>query len=496
MEVSEKVVTKWSWLIGIAKKYWIDSEPTGLSDEQFNIYEAEAARDGLFVRDYVMSLYLKGTRTRNHYIEKISKFKVPSNMTMLDAIKRSSEELGISPWCTLKYDGSSLAIYLDPSTGKPKRVVTVGNLNINDYGVDQSWKLINLLPKRFPKGIVAIQAEALLDISHCGIIGPDRARQKANGLINSKNCDYEVATLLTLRAYRYYTEDSIYGKEIKAKSYRDVLNSFETVRSKVDGHVLFAPAQVWSIEELDRVPEFTETDHTVTRDGTFLNDGWVLYNDQGVCIRALKYSGAGNSTEAIKTKVKGILWNDQSSKGKDSWSANVIIDPVVIRGCTVTKPSAGSISKLIKNKITPGATVGIILANSTIPMVSEVYEGGQDTLQFPVCGCGYTLGPQDTYGSLLKCGNPYCTVRLNRMKNYLEECKGDIDLNKLLVIDRWKWENTNVDLSQIKALLECNKPEEYHDYLLGFLKTDLQKRNLELVWRASWKALLDYYEGL
>ena len=40
------------------------------------------------------------------------------------------------------------------------------------------------------------------------------------------------------------------------------------------------------------------------------------------------------------------------SKGKDSWSANVIVEPIVVKGSTIRKPSAGSVSKLVKNNIT------------------------------------------------------------------------------------------------------------------------------------------------
>lgn len=489
MEIQDQVLEKWKGLIDIAVKYWINSESTGISDADYDALEARAIQeDGFFVRDYVFQTYLKGTKTKNSYIEKIKKFKVSG--TMYNAFIESEKELGIKLYYTLKYDGSSIAIYLDPSTGIPKRVVTVGNLNLDNYGVDQTWKLIHFLPKHFPKGIVAIQCEALVDTNRLSESDPQRARQKANGLINSKYCDSEVNNLLTLRAYRYYTDDSPEGLLIRNSDYKKVLNLFGTVRSTLDGHIMFSAAQVWELSELK--PEFCESDQTVTKDGRFLNDGWVLYNKNGICQRALKYAGAGSGTEAIKTIVRGIQWNDQTAKGKDSWSANILVDPVNIKGCTVRKPSAGSISKLIKGNITPGAEVGIILANSTIPMVGEVFSSGNGDYSWPVCKCGYKLGPTDIYGSLLKCGNPICSERRNRMVEYLKTLSKleEIDLNKLLVIDRFRWENTNISIPNLLFLVKSQNKTGYYEYLKGFLKTALQYRNLDLVWESSYYAIL------
>lgn len=487
---------KWSYLIEIAKKYWVDSEPTGISDAEFDRLEKEAARDGVFVRDYVINKYLKGTRTKNYYIDKIKKFKV-EGCTMLEAMEKSATELGIpedEAFYDLKYDGSSIAIYIDPSNGKPLRMVTVGNLNTEDCGIDQTWKLMKLLPKQFPLGIKAIQCEALVDINRM-TEGKERARQKANGLINSKYCDAEVSSLLTLRAYRYYLdENSYYGQSLGKKTYKEVLYSLPVIQSPIDGHVTFAPAEVWSLADLkSKGGDFTEHDVVVTGTGKFPVDGWVLYNKNGQCQRALKFAGAGSGTEAIKTKVLGIQWNDQSSKGKDSWSANVNIEPVTIKGCTVKKPSAGSVSKLVKNNITPGAEVGIILANSTIPMVGEVFSPGNGNFMWPTCNCGYTLGPKDIFGSLIKCGNPKCTERIARMKASITD-PDNIDLDRFLVIDRFKWENSNVNMVDVKSYVQRDDKVGYYDYMKSFLKSDLQRRNWDLVWEASWTVLKEVWK--
>ena len=146
---------------------------------------------------------------------------------------------------------------------------------------------------------------------------------------------------------------------------------------------------------------------------------------------------------------------------------------------------------MLKNNITPGATVGIILANSTIPMVGNVFTPGNGNYMWPTCECGYKLGKNDIYGSLLKCGNPSCSVRLDRMRKVISSIKSlsELDLNKLLVIDRFRWENTKIDINMLISFVQKDDKNSYYNYLVSFLKTDLQIKNLMLVWEASFIVL-------
>lgn len=496
--VTDTIIEKWKNLINACKAYYIDSLPTGMTDSEYDFLENQALHeDGFSVRDYVFQEYLKGTKTKNSYIEKIKKTKVTGSM--LDYLIKYVENLELGTddvYVNLKHDGSSLAIYLDPSTGIPLRIVTVGNLNIDDYGVDQTWKLINFLPRRFPIGITAIQAEALINIQDLGEENADRARQKANGLINSKYCEDEVNQLLTIRAYRYYL-DPQYGAYLDGSDYREVLRSFGTVQDSVTGHIKFAPATIWTISELQNTtPGFMDTQKTDSGCGVFLNDGWVVYSKFGVCLGALKYSGAGSGTEGTTT-VRGIQWNSQVAKGKDSFSVNVLVDPINVLGCTVKKPSGGSVGKMVRNNITPGAKVSIIMANSTIPMVGEVHKPGNGDFNWPVCGCGYQTSKKDIYGSLLKCGNQECTERENRMRKYISGLSQieDINLDRFLVIDRFKWDG-QIQLNELLKTVEKNMPSDFYDLLLKPLTTDLQKRNLELVWKSAFKILRETYETI
>ena len=73
----------------------------------------------------------------------------------------------------------------------------------------------------------------------------------------------------------------------------------------------------------------------------------------------------------------------------------------------------------------------------------------------------------------------------------LADVNSDLDLNTLLVIDRFRWENTTLDKSVLLGYVKAGDEVGYKDYLMSFLKTDLQKRNMELVWKASYIVLHD-----
>ena len=513
MEENNIILEKWKDLIYAAKAYWIDSIPTGMDDSTFDSLERRALEeDGFSVRDYIFQTYLKGTRTENKYIEKIEKRKV-EGMSMLDAIKLREQELGKKLYITGKFDGSSIAVYINPETGIPFREVTVGNQNLptdtgsktsTGWGVDQTWKLHKFIP-RFPLGIVAVQCEALLDLNNLPEkTDPERARQQANAYINSVYLQDEIDKYLTLRVYRYYTDDTPNGVAIRNFDYKEILKSFQTVRN--EWGIKFAPADVFTVEDLEENPELFSNTQQTTSTGKFLFDGTVLYDYSGQTIGALKFAGAGSESDGvIKTTVKSIKWTDQTPKGKDSWAANVVIDPVVVRGSTITKPSAGSVKKLVKNKISPGATVTIIMAQEVIPQIKDCISPGDGDYMFPKCSCGYQMSESDIYGSRLKCGNTRCSSRESRMSGYLKslEYLSQLDLNKFLVIDGFKWEDTDIDLERILKLVEdsVNWKEDidpdfyiqYRNYLMSYMNTDARKRNLDLVVLSSWITLREEY---
>lgn len=515
--IPENLLSKHSIGIQAALNYYVYNQPTGIDDSYYDKLEREARQDGIELRDYATQ-FIQGKRTMNaDYITKVEKSQVSGNME--EALKEyQKEHPEISYWIP-KYDGSSLAAYYDSRTGKCVRVVTIGGSNLGSEGIDQTEKLGKYFPDLPGTGIIALQCECLVSLEH-GL--GEKSRQKANGLVcssytpleksefkggqgteheyqkylenfanNFKIVKKEIDDMINIRCFRYYldlsTQEGVYTKNL---GYKQVLSSLPVVYNAA-GDIKFCGGYVFEIND---ITDFVNHDIWNTSTGTFLVDGVVGYSRDGVCIRALKYQSAGRGET---TEVLGIKWNDQSSKGKDSWSANALIKPINIRGTIIQKPTVGSIKKMYSSGLSKGAKVHIILANSTIPQVSKVISPGDGNFEWPTCGCGYRIGPSDIYGTLVKCGNPECTEREKRMSKYLSKCIkfSDINLNKLLVLDRFDWlKKTDypVVLQGLYNILKNNGYTEFLDYLKSFLKTPLQIRNLELVSKPAYKTLKKY----
>ena len=514
--VSDELLEKHKTGISAALNYYVYGLPTGLSDEYYDKLERLAMEDGLSLRDYACQ-FIQGQRSQNaDYITKVEKLQVTGNM--LEAmVSYQKEHPEIDHWLP-KMDGNSLGIYFDPSTGKCQRVVTIGGSNLGSTGIDQSEKLVKYIPDLPGTGIIALQAECLVPLEK-GY--GEASRQKANGLINSSyrplertefkggtgsDKEYskyldsfyenflkvkeEIDDLLTIRVFRYYIDPTHpNAQEIIKAGHKCVLDSLPVVRNS-KGDIKFCGAYSFS---LDDAGDFVNHDIWKTDTGTFLVDGVVGYTGEGICVRALKYKDSGRGEAST---VLGILWNDQTKKGKDSFSGNALITPVKVRGVEIKKPTIGSVKKMVESGLSVGAKVTVILANSTIPAISKVLQPGGGDYSWPVCGCGHQLGPGDIFGSLLKCGNPMCTERESRMRKYLQGCGGRIDLNSFLVIDRFDW-GKKADLGKLlPELITITREDQglprFKECLGYYLTTDLQRRNLELVSYPAYKTLQEY----
>lgn len=491
-------------LITAARNYYVLNIPTGMLDRDYDLLEAQARSEGFEVRDFVYK-EVQGTRVQNaDYLTKVKKSQVQGSMKT--AIEEFSNEFfnknGYYPYWIPKYDGSSLIGYYN-SNGECFRVVTVGGTNLTSEGIDQTVKFKKYFPLLKNSGVKALQCECLVKLEH-GF--SEKSRQKANGLVNSKFLESEISLYCNLRCFRYFLEN---GYQY------DYLNFISNlpIATNMAGDIKFSGGLVVTTEQLLNFNGI-ESDIWKTPTGTFLVDGIVAYTREGECIQALKYQDAGRGET---TTVKEIQWNDKSKTGKDSWSANAIIEPIEVRGSTITKPSIGSVSKMISTKLSPGARVTVILANSTIPQVKDVMSEGNGNYNWPTCVCGYRMSEADVFGSLLKCGNPRCINRYNNMLNYLRSIDSwdKIDLNKLLVIDRLDWLKMPTYKDILIKLKDAFDRKDYNDYVetlkikklkkevlidkkdpsKGTTKiyedalSDLQLKNLSLVVEPSWEAL-------
>jgi hypothetical protein len=106
------------------------------------------------------------------------------------------------------------------------------------------------------------------------------------------------------------------------------------------------------------------------------------------------------------------------------------------------------------------------------------------------------MSDKDIYGALLKCSTPECSGRLARMTEYLNTCQSmaDVDLNTLLVIDRFDWNKKVKDMPQflqtiVDAVVNGQDKNDLKAVLETYITTDLQKKNLNLVVGPAWTAL-------
>jgi hypothetical protein len=482
MERSE-LLEKYKFGLQCARNYWVLSKPTGISDEEFDKIEEQARLEGLELRDEVFR-ELAGTRYKNaDYITQVSKIKAKTNL--YDAIKNYSiESNDIKILWTPKYDGSSIVSYFNDK-GLCYRVVTAGGNNRSGEGIDQTWKLRKYFPKLDPDlKIKAIQCECLVDLNSYS----DRARQKANGLVNSKDMEDEVDRLLCIRGFRYFTDNP-------KPTYYNNLNSGLIPSVKNDYGIKFSMGQAFTTEELLSInSDIINGDELPTNTGKFNFDGFVAYDEYGNLITAIK-SHDGGKQEA--SSIESMIWNNQLSKGKDGWSLNVKLNPPVeVKGSLIRKPSSGGVPRALRDGISIGALVTVCLSGSTIPYI-EVLKPGNGDMQYPNCSCGYQMSSKDIFGSNIKCGNPNCSERYNRMVDYLSSISSidEIDYNRLFIIDRFDFNKKIVNKlvfneSIMNIIINDLGVDKLEELITSNCKlSGLQLKNLKLVILPSYNSL-------
>jgi hypothetical protein len=490
MAIDKELLKKHKEVLDAARKYWVENVPTGLTDEEYDKLEKEAQKDGIEPRNVVTE---GQKRTKNaDYLTKVPKIRVKLGDSMKSTIQKIHDENQGKVYWNLKYDGSSTAWYFE--NGECVRVVTAGGDNLTGMGVDQTAKLSKYAPKVDPR-IKCLHCEVLVSLDHEGV---SRNRQKANGLINSTKEQLldEIDELLNIRVFRYFSD-------YKIDNPIEFLRSIEMTKNS-SGDIKFAPCQIFSTEELlsldDKVLEGVET---ITNTGTFQFDGFVAYSSEtGEVITAVKsdHGGVDELSEVVE-----MLWNNQVGKGKDGWSLNVKLDPPAeVKGSTIRKPSSGGVPTAIKKNITVGARVKVGLAGGTIPKVTEVVQGGNGDMCYPTCKCGYQMSEKNIFGSNLKCGNPDCEERYERMMKYLSTVSDpdNIDFNRFLVIDRFDFNkkldpSDQLDLVNNLFLIVSSDelgPDHFKQMLESYIHpTGLQKKMLDLVSIPAYRAIKDTY---
>lgn len=303
-------------------------------------------------------------------------------------------------YCNLKYDGCAIiGIYED---GKLKQVRSTPD---EDFGIIRTRSFWNIFPHTITdKSIVALQGEALVDFTAYG----EKARNKANGLVNSIYKSEEVENEIFVRIFRvYYNDENSYNFE---RSNRTLLSLpkvrvMRTRNGELHNDLVFSAALPFSSCQCP-------TSSLVnSEEGNFQCDGVVVYSPEG--IKGYKFY----FTESAVATVEKVEWNLQSN---GSYVPKIIISPITLNDKNIGQVSSGGVPNLIGNKMGKGAKVRVILANMTIPKIIEVVEPSEE-YQFPTCECGHEFSESDTYGASLKCPEEDCSMKLRMWNPYLIE---------------------------------------------------------------------------
>lgn len=269
---------------------------------------------------------------------------------------------------TYKYDGSSIKAYYDKE-GRLRKILGTPD---EEYGFDRTRSFHRMFPQRVPKGISAIQAEVLVDAKEFG----ELARNKANGLTNSKNMKDEVERLAFLRAYGLSFHDGNWTIERLINN----LNLIPEVKITVDDKL----RSVFKVAENLPIDAIPDTAVVTSPSGDNIQvDGIVVYDEDGPHGYKFYY------TESAIVTITDIQWRYQPNNG--TYAPVAEYEPIVLNGKNNYEASCNGVPNMVSMGIGIGAKVKVIMANMTIPKIIEVLEPSVD-FKFPKCDCGYQVG--------------------------------------------------------------------------------------------------------
>jgi len=338
----------------------------------------------------------------NNFQANIEDFMASQEMVSPDSVvinTRTGHQV-IKYYLTPKYDGCGIKLIYDQGV-----LTHVKSTPDEKFGIERLESFWDIVPHRIPnKNVTAIRCEVLVDATKYG----ELSRNKANGLTNSKYKSEEINSECRLRAYGITFNTEMTEAEHYFAEYNFLHDECPTI--ELNGVKVFAPRHILHLDRLPNKPI-----HKFDDGDTYQVDGVVLYSAIGT--KAFKFY----YTESSITKVTDIIWE---ALPNGSYSAVLAIDPVTMNGRTNSKVNSGGINNMLgKSDNSPGqmgigAKVRVIFANTTIPKIIEVIEPS-DNFTWPTCECGYKMGPNDVFGSTLKCCNT--GICSSRVKMWLPE---------------------------------------------------------------------------
>jgi NAD-dependent DNA ligase len=473
-----------------ADKFYLNKYPEvpEISDKEYDALEAEYAAEGGSVKSLVS--WEKGTKVENKLPIGLNKVAVDDNNLGKAVENFILERTLAARYLNFKYDGGSIIGFYHNG-----RLQEVRSTPDEAFGIIRTKVFWNIFPHEIEdKSIIAIQGEALVDWTVYG----QKARNKANGLLNSVNQDEEAERELFVRVYKVYFTDQDADKE--CYNYERTYNALKSLpfvtrnreRLGEDGELhtvfdlVFAPAWMFTP---DACPTTPLTDIVREYNGhefhdKFQVDGVVLYaaSDSGDLVQGFKFY----YTESAITTITNVVWN---KAGSGSYQPKLNFETVILNDKNISQAASGGYPNLQAMKMGRGAKVRVILSKMTIPKIIEVLEPSED-YQIPVCECGHQLNPDtDCFGSGLKCTELDCSQRykdrldtFNWWIPYMIEqhpdwtesdlFRNDIFgvINLAVNIDRWdsngkrkdKEESSEYLFTDLKELIEV--PHSPHDF--------------------------------
>lgn len=447
-----------------------------ISDKEFDLLEKEVKLEN---PDFNYRLYLDlDGETVKHKVTfpplkkpQIDKYDLdrPDIKKLLNSLE------GKGYMMTPKLSGCSVVEYYNED-GDLEDILTKSN----DYNGKRKLKSFgSLVPKSVPKGIKAINNEAIVELDKgYGFM----SEQKANGLVNSKYKADEVSNLLTFVVWDIHLYE--WCTESKSKML-DKLRKLSTPQFKIVNPVPF------SIDNINWDSKFEDK-------GNFSSiiDGYVIYSANHNLITALKFY----FNESAEVKI----WIDWNLSDKLGLIPKIQFNQVILEGKKIHQCASNGIETLKSKKIGDGSKIVVARVNSTIPQMVGIVEA--NGFKYPKCPTCKTQTSGDTIlKSVLYCPNPMCKDKINWMIHHVGAVtpekivnntdKYTINAMNLSSFDpkrkrthRWK----DQDIDVIMNCIESQDSQEYYNLIKAhFDLNNDNKKKCKLLIPALLKVLKD-----
>lgn len=318
-----------------AEAFYLNTEPCTMSDAEYDQLMSEYRSTGKDISDLIdfgAIIPFKEKRIEKHPYEN-------DLLKPLRTVGLGSDEKYVTNY---KYDGGAIKALYD--NGKLFAVISSPDAK---KAMLRTQKFSQFFPETVDLSITALRGEVLVDAAEFG----RNARNKANGLINTKDID-EINRLAYIRVYNVEFDDGFYDMQ----RIEDTLDSmvFTNPRTRRSEKLEFGPCAAFysdMIKEKATGVKF-QIDGLVRYSETHI-EGFKLYCTESadVVIKDITY------TTGKTGKVTPIAW----------------FDPIELNDKKIQKVSLYSEKTRLEMGVEKGSKCTVGLVNVTIPKIINVY---------------------------------------------------------------------------------------------------------------------------